>query len=75
VFPVAHLLTVVYTPGELAELLTIPEVSKFLRVSPATVRRLIARGEMPFVQIGRRYLFRSSDLEELVRTKRREPKN
>jgi len=37
--------------------LTVDEVSKFLKVTPETVRQLAARGEMPGRKIGNRWRF------------------
>ena len=35
------------------EMLTVDEVAEVLRVHPATIRRMIKRGEMPAVRVGR----------------------
>ena len=48
------------------ELLTVHETVAFLAVSEKTVRRLIARGELPAVQLGARAL-RSIDESGLER--------
>jgi excisionase family DNA binding protein len=44
-------------------LLRIPEVADRLAVSPATVRRLIAAGELPHVRVGRQIRFKRVELE------------
>jgi excisionase family DNA binding protein len=44
-------------------LLTAAEVAEQLRVSTMTVYRLIRRGELPAVRVGRNYRVRASDLE------------
>jgi excisionase family DNA binding protein len=44
-------------------LLTAAEVAEKLRVSTMTVYRLIRRGELPAVRVGRNYRVRSGDLE------------
>jgi excisionase family DNA binding protein len=49
------------------QLLTLPEVQAHLRVSRATVRRLITRGQLPIVKVGRRTLVTRQALESFVR--------
>ena len=49
------------------KLLTLPEVQAQLRVSRATVRRLIIRGQLPIVKVGRRTLVTRQALEAFVR--------
>jgi excisionase family DNA binding protein len=49
------------------KLLTLPEVQAHLRVSRATVRRLITRGQLPIVKVGRRTLVTRQALEAFVR--------
>lgn len=44
-------------------LLTAVEVSDLLRVSTMTVYRLIRRGELPAVRVGRNYRVRASELD------------
>ena len=44
------------------EILTIPEVAKFLKLSEATIRRWIKSGKLPAFQIGRKYRIRKSDI-------------
>ena len=46
-----------------ARLLTAGEVADQLRVSTMTVYRLIRRGELPAVRVGRNYRVRNEDLE------------
>lgn len=43
-------------------LLTAAEVADHLRVSTMTVYRLVRRGELPAVRVGRNYRVRASDL-------------
>jgi excisionase family DNA binding protein len=47
-------------------LLTAAEVADRLRVSTMTVYRLIRRGELPAVRVGRNYRVRSDDLERFL---------
>lgn len=53
------------------QLLTVDEAASALRVVPVTVRRMIARGQLPAVRLGGRagglMRVRASDLEELLR--------
>ena len=44
-------------------LLSAVEVSDLLRVSTMTVYRLIRRGELPAVRVGRNYRVRASELD------------
>jgi excisionase family DNA binding protein len=48
-------------------LLTAHEVADQLRVSTMTVYRLIRRGELPAVRVGRNYRVRSRDLDAYLR--------
>jgi excisionase family DNA binding protein len=52
------------------ELYTIAEAAQWLGVSASTVRRVMGRGDLPAVQIGRSLRFRMSDLETFVETRR-----
>ena len=47
-------------------LLTAAEVAEDLRVSTMTVYRLIRRGELPAVRVGRNYRVRLADLESYL---------
>jgi excisionase family DNA binding protein len=49
------------------KLLTLPEVQAQLRVSRATVRRLISRGQLPIVKIGRRTLVTPQAVRAFIR--------
>jgi excisionase family DNA binding protein len=44
---------------------TLEEAAGVLRYSKRTLRRFIADGKIPHVRIGRKYLFRESDLLDL----------
>lgn len=52
-----------YGPGMTSALLTASEVADRLRVSTMTVYRLIRRGELAAVRVGRNYRVRAADLE------------
>lgn len=49
--------------------ITIDEAAEQLRVDPVTIRRLIARGELPACRIGRTALIRidQADLDKLLK--------
>jgi excisionase family DNA binding protein len=49
------------------KLLTLSEVQAHLRVSRATVRRLITRGQLPIVKVGRRTLVTRQAVEVFIR--------
>ena len=44
------------------------EAARFLRLHPKTVKRMARRGQIPGRQLGRRWYFRPSDLDALLRT-------
>jgi len=50
------------------QLLTVEEVAERLRVHPKTVRRMLARGELGRVTLGRAVRIREDELEQLVAT-------
>ena len=47
---------------ELARLLTVAEVATLMRVSRMTVYRLIRRGQLKAIRVGRNYRVREQDL-------------
>lgn len=49
------------------DLLTVDETARVLRVSPVTVRRFIARGELQSVKIGRQRRVEREAVERFVR--------
>jgi excisionase family DNA binding protein len=57
-------------------LLSVIETAERLNVSEVTIRRLIAAGELAYVRIGGRVLFRPVDLGEFIEksVERRQPK-
>lgn len=59
----------VYPPGssiDELDMLTIDEVAALLKVDPSTVSRMIRRGEMKGVHIGRSVRVIRSDLAEFI---------
>lgn len=52
---------------EQPEVLTLGEAAAFLRLHPETVRRLLQRGSLPGVKVGRTWRIHRKDLEEFVR--------
>ncbi len=51
---------------ELSRLLTVAEVASVMRVSRMTVYRLIRRGLLKAIRVGRNYRVRQEDLEEFL---------
>lgn len=49
------------------ELLTVAEVSAYLRKSPSTIYRLARQGQLPCKKIGGTWRFSREDLEEWIR--------
>jgi excisionase family DNA binding protein len=48
--------------SDIARLLTVDEVAELMRVSRMTVYRLIRKGQLQAVRVGRNYRVRSQDL-------------
>jgi excisionase family DNA binding protein len=44
------------------------EAARFLRLHPKTVKRMARRGQIPGCRLGRRWYFRPSDLDVLLRS-------
>lgn len=53
------------------ELLTNQEAAEFLRLAPITVWRLRKRGELPFVRLASKLLYRRSDLIAFIERNQR----
>jgi excisionase family DNA binding protein len=51
-------------------LCTIHEVGEMIALGPWVVRRLIARGEIPFVRLGRRILIAIEDVDALINARK-----
>jgi len=49
-----------------SDLVNLNEAAKILRLKPSTMRAWVLRRRIPFVKLGRRVLFRRSDLEALI---------
>jgi len=56
---------------ETSELLTDKEAATFLRLSPLTLWRLRKRGELPFVRLASKLLYRRSDLIAFIERNQR----
>ncbi len=52
--------------GPLSRLLTVGEVADVMRVSRMTVYRLIRRGQLKAIRVGRNYRVREDDLNEYL---------
>ena len=50
------------------KLLTKDEAARYLRISRATLGRLMK--EIPYIKLGRRVLFKMSDIEKYLETKK-----
>lgn len=55
-------------------LLTIREVAKYLHVVQLTVYRMIKRGDLPAVKVGRVWRIRRQDLEDCLKRSTSQPK-
>ena len=51
----------------MTELLSIRDVSEILKVSQTTVRRMLARGELKGVRVGRLWRIARSEIDKLSR--------
>lgn len=52
------------TPNAVA--LSVPDAAEYLNVAPITVRRLIARGDLPHARVGRVIRIRLVDLDRYL---------
>jgi excisionase family DNA binding protein len=48
------------------ELMTLQEAADALRVSTSTVRTLCKNGQLPFIKLGRRVMFRRDSLDKYL---------
>jgi excisionase family DNA binding protein len=49
-----------------SNLVNVAEAAEMLRLKPSTIRQWVLRRRIPFVRLGRRVLFRRTDLEALI---------
>jgi excisionase family DNA binding protein len=49
-----------------SDLLTVPETAVMLRLRVSTIRAWVLRRKIPFHRLGRRVMFRRSDLEAFI---------
>lgn len=56
--------------------LSVSDAADYLSVRPYTIRDLVWRGELPYVRLGKRFVFDRADLDKLAESrKQREPVN
>lgn len=48
------------------EILNVNELSSYLKVSPSTIRRLIARNEIPFYKVSNKIFFNKLSINEWI---------
>jgi excisionase family DNA binding protein len=60
-------------PLEAREFYTPEELAALLRVHVLTIRRMIARGELPVLKVGRRYRIRGADILARIKAQGEEP--
>jgi excisionase family DNA binding protein len=63
---VANVETASAAPARLPQLLTVAEVAEGLRVSAKTIRRMVARGDLPVIRIGRAVRIMEAEYARLV---------
>jgi len=51
------------------EVLNIKELSKYLKISSSTIRRLISKREIPFYKVSSQYFFNKVSINEWVENK------
>ena len=51
------------------EVLNIKELSKYLKISSSTIRRLIQKREIPYYKISSQYFFNKDSINEWVKSK------
>ena len=50
-------------------LISVEELAVIFRTAPQTIRNWVARGKIPYIQVGRRYLFQRSSLQQWLNRK------
>jgi excisionase family DNA binding protein len=50
----------------LSPIMTLPETAEYLRISQATLGRLIRRGEIPHFRVGSDYRFRLDQIDKWI---------
>jgi excisionase family DNA binding protein len=56
-------------------LLTVTELSEWLRIKSSTIRKKVCYGHIPHIKVGRRVLFRRTDIEAWLESINQENKN
>jgi len=57
------------------EFITVDEIAEYLRISRMTVVRMIEKGELPALKIGRQWRIQKEDFEKWIRGKKNNPSN
>lgn len=57
------------TPLVISEVYTVPEVARKLRTSLVMVRKIIKRGDVPAIKVGREYRITKKDLDKFLEKK------
>lgn len=68
-----NLTTKVHTDGMTEEWLTTEQVAKKLKISANAVRKLIQRGRLAGIKVGRDWIVKSFDLEAYIQHEKRKP--
>ena len=55
-------------------LMTMPETSNYMKLSRATIERMVRDGKLPVVRIGARVLFRKKSLDEFIERAEQSPR-
>ena len=50
-------------------LISVEELAVIFRTAPQTIRNWVAHGKIPYIQVGRRYLFQRSSLQQWLNQK------
>lgn len=53
----------------MAELMTLKEVARYLRLSGQTLYNMVEQGRIPVLRAGNRWRFRKSEVDEWMRTR------
>jgi len=57
------------------DIMTIPEVAEYLKLTEKTAYRLAAEGKIPGFKIGGSWRFRKADIDEWIELQKKEKKN
>ena len=52
---------------EIPEIMTVHDAAEYLNCAPVTIQRLVRRGELPGLRLGRQLRFRREDIDRWIK--------